>query len=131
MTENLKNAVEQVSVQKKQIAGDSKKANGRAIGQGDEKTTECKRPKKMKFWCEMCQIVTYSQAVMETHKNGKKHRAQLQNLVQKDEVVVNKIAKASSDHTQDHLHYILILVEMVYDEEALVILQRYRFSLQI
>ncbi|KAF5445681.1 hypothetical protein F2P56_034717 [Juglans regia] len=99
VTENLKHKVEQVSVQKNQIAGDSKKANGTATRQGDEKTTESKKPEKFEFWCEICQIGTYSQAVMENHKNGKKHRAQLQNLGIKDEVVVNKVGKASSDHT--------------------------------
>ncbi|KAG2665009.1 hypothetical protein I3760_16G109700 [Carya illinoinensis] len=99
VTENLKNKVEQVSVQKNQIAGDSKKANGTATGQGDEKTTESKKPEKFQFWCEICQLGTHSQEVMENHKNGKKHRAQLQNLGKKDEVVLNKVAKASSDHT--------------------------------
>ncbi|KAJ1433581.1 Zinc finger C2H2-type [Sesbania bispinosa] len=36
------------------------------------KTNALKR-KKVDFWCEVCQIGTWSQIVMESHKRGKKH----------------------------------------------------------
>ncbi|KAA8535378.1 hypothetical protein F0562_030381 [Nyssa sinensis] len=68
------------ALQINQEAGDSKKKNGEA-GQKMQRTGENKK-KRFKFWCEMCQIGAYSQKVMDTHKNGKKHVGRLQELNQ-------------------------------------------------
>ncbi|XAR51135.1 hypothetical protein NMG60_11005682 [Bertholletia excelsa] len=42
--------------------------------------TKNHRKKKFKFWCEMCQIGAYSDKVFDSHNNGKKHVARLQEL---------------------------------------------------
>ncbi|XP_076905404.1 uncharacterized protein LOC143561161 [Bidens hawaiensis] len=36
---------------------------------------------KLKFWCEMCQVGAFSEAVMNDHKEGKKHAARLVNFL--------------------------------------------------
>ncbi|KAJ0091704.1 hypothetical protein Patl1_14572 [Pistacia atlantica] len=53
-------------------AVNKKKKNGVSTVGKVEKTPEARR-KKFKFWCEICQVGAYSEVVMETHMNGKKH----------------------------------------------------------
>ncbi|XP_059454459.1 uncharacterized protein LOC132184738 isoform X2 [Corylus avellana] len=102
ITEDSKNANEQVLLQKNQNAEDSK-TNGTATDQGAEKITEFKKTKKFKFWCEMCQIGAYSQVVMEGHKKGKKHRSRLQELGQKDGFDVTTSFMAAPANTPKEL----------------------------
>ncbi|KAF1887657.1 hypothetical protein Lal_00040711 [Lupinus albus] len=51
-----------------------KNENGKANVQGGMNAVKRKR---MKFWCETCQVGALSQVVMESHKKGKKHLARI------------------------------------------------------
>lgn len=55
----------------------NKKKNGVSTAGKVEKTFEARR-KKFKFWCETCRVGAYSEVVMETHTNGKKHMHRIQ-----------------------------------------------------
>ncbi|KAK9275943.1 hypothetical protein L1049_023218 [Liquidambar formosana] len=83
----LDNKNDQPPLQKKQGATEnSKKKDGEVIGQKMPK-----KVKKFKFWCEMCQIGAYSEVVMTTHKEGKKHMARVQELSQNGGAVLAPI----------------------------------------
>ncbi|CAL0307062.1 unnamed protein product [Lupinus luteus] len=51
-----------------------KNENGTINEQGGKKAL---KRKKMKFWCETCQVGAPSQVVMESHNKGKKHLARM------------------------------------------------------
>lgn len=56
---------------------DSKKNQSVALVQKRKKSGDTKK-KKYRFWCEMCQVGTRSQKVMNDHKMGKKHMGRLE-----------------------------------------------------
>lgn len=64
-----------------------------AIGSNDVKkedgSTKAEKNKdKFKFWCEMCKVGAFTEIVMNNHKEGKKHTANLVELLQKGKPVI-------------------------------------------
>ncbi|KAI3782081.1 hypothetical protein L2E82_12113 [Cichorium intybus] len=47
-----------------------------------------KNKDKFKFWCEMCKVGAFTEKVMNNHKEGKKHTANLVELLQKVKPVI-------------------------------------------
>ncbi|KAK7329917.1 hypothetical protein VNO77_24099 [Canavalia gladiata] len=59
-------------VQKSQDIGGLENENGTATGKEAGKIN-ASTMKKLKFWCDICQVGTRSEIVMQSHKIGKKH----------------------------------------------------------
>lgn len=66
--------------QKNKVGEDMKK-NGDATKPKGQTPVDPKL-KKFKFWCELCHVGAYVEAVMSGHKRGKKHMARVRGLSQ-------------------------------------------------
>ncbi|KAJ4844066.1 hypothetical protein Tsubulata_029259 [Turnera subulata] len=71
---------EDMTEAKENQGGNNLKQNETLIVQGEDK-----KQRKSEFWCETCNIIVYSEKVVEAHKNGKKHQARLRGLGRKGE----------------------------------------------
>ncbi|KAL5066180.1 hypothetical protein RYX36_027917 [Vicia faba] len=60
-------------VEKSQNVGSLNSKKDAAIEEEEKKNALTKRSKVEPLWCEICQINTFSKAVMESHVKGKKH----------------------------------------------------------
>lgn len=80
-----------LSILKKHNAEDGEKKNevDDDMNNGDATKPKGQKPvdpkqkkKKFKFWCELCHVGAYCEAVMSTHRKGKKHIARFQEISQ-------------------------------------------------
>ncbi|KAG4378621.1 hypothetical protein GLYMA_17G073000v4 [Glycine max] len=65
------------AVQKSKGLGGLDNHNETTISKQAPETSAPLKGKKFKFWCEFCQVQTQSEIVMQSHKNGKKHLANM------------------------------------------------------
>ncbi|GAA0153817.1 hypothetical protein LIER_11969 [Lithospermum erythrorhizon] len=74
------------------------KNNAQACG-----TRRTRKEINFKFWCEMCQIGAFSEKIMETHRNGKKHLTRLleQNTVSKPSTQTMQATKEINPTEED------------------------------
>lgn len=85
-----------------QNAEDSKKQNGTATWEDQEvQNINALKRRKIDLWCEICQVRTYSQAVMEDHKKGRKHLTRMKKLDQKDKSASLTSSTASIEQRDD------------------------------
>ncbi|KAH1117261.1 hypothetical protein GLYMA_17G072900v4 [Glycine max] len=54
-----------------------------------QETSAPSKGKKFEFWCELCQVQTHSEIVMQSHKNGKKHLRNMKKLNHNNDGVAN------------------------------------------
>ncbi|KAI7741430.1 hypothetical protein M8C21_028848 [Ambrosia artemisiifolia] len=62
---------------------------------------EVNKKDKFKFWCEMCQVGAFSEAVMNDHKEGKKHSTRLVGFYGKGKVDSEASATENTCDTND------------------------------
>ncbi|KAI4335537.1 hypothetical protein L6164_014175 [Bauhinia variegata] len=68
-------------------------------GPGVKRPDELERKKKFKFWCEICQVGTHCQIVMESHRKGRKHIARMLTFSESKGIVLVS-STVSSEATQ-------------------------------
>ncbi|XP_014508415.1 uncharacterized protein LOC106767960 isoform X2 [Vigna radiata var. radiata] len=64
-------------VQKTQDLGDTDNENESTTEEKVQKTKALTTRKKFNFYCAFCQVRTHSEIIMQNHKNGKKHLANI------------------------------------------------------
>ncbi|KAL5184969.1 hypothetical protein HKD37_17G048569 [Glycine soja] len=69
----LESKVKGQVVQTSKGLGDLDDQNETTTSKQAQETSALSKGKKFEFWCELCQVQTQSEIVMQSHKNGKKH----------------------------------------------------------
>jgi len=69
-----------LAVQKSHDSGGIDTKNEATIEKEVPKTKASTTRKKFKFYCAFCQVRTHSEVVMESHKSGKRHLANITKL---------------------------------------------------
>eukprot|EP00256_Glycine_max_P067611 XP_025982206.1 uncharacterized protein LOC102669090 isoform X2 [Glycine max] len=76
-------------VQKGKGLGDLDDQNETTTSKQAQETSALSKGKKFEFWCELCQVQTQSEIVMQSHQNGKKHLRNMKKLNHNNDGVAN------------------------------------------
>eukprot|EP00256_Glycine_max_P067623 XP_025982218.1 uncharacterized protein LOC102667350 [Glycine max] len=76
-------------VPKSKGLGDLDDQNETTTSKQAQETSALSKGKKFDFWCELCQVQTQSEIVMQSHQNGKKHLRNMKKLNHNNDGVAN------------------------------------------
>ncbi|KAG4929766.1 hypothetical protein JHK85_047291 [Glycine max] len=76
-------------VQKSKGLDDLDDQNETTTSKQAQETSALSKGKKFEFWCELCQVQTQSEIVMQSHKNGKKHLTNMKKFNHNNDSVAN------------------------------------------
>ncbi|KAH1119170.1 hypothetical protein GYH30_047814 [Glycine max] len=85
----LESKVKGQVVQTSKGLGDLDDQNETTTSKQAQETSALSKGKKFEFWCELCQVQTQSEIVMQSHKNGKKHLTNMKKFNHNNDSVAN------------------------------------------
>ncbi|KAH1119040.1 hypothetical protein GYH30_047723, partial [Glycine max] len=86
---NLESEEKGQVVQNSKGLGDLDDQNKTTTSKQAHETSALSKGKKFEFWCELCQVQTQSEIVMQSHHNGKKHLRNMKKLNHNNDGVAN------------------------------------------